>query len=177
MDWPGLLTRYEWDGDWRNGLESRLELSRLLQESLATGTPREVVDRITRWGRVPPLRGEALDRVLASLDVLGDDRESLTAGSSELYAKRIALVSKVYAMHRLDRWVIYDSAWRGRSRRYELRFRFWTKSAASWARSPERSHGARAVSALDPDAVDEQWASAAFVSLASLLDDSYLRKA
>lgn len=28
-----------------------------------------------------------------------------------------------------------------------------------------------------PDAVDEQWASAAFVSLASLLDDSYLRKA
>jgi len=49
--------------------------------------------------------------------------------------------------------------------------------ACRWARPPERSGGARAVSALDPDAVDEQWASAAFVSLASLLDDSYLRKA
>jgi hypothetical protein len=111
--WGEALASYNWRGDYRDGLHARRRLSLSLSASLREGNPGRAVDEITQWGGVPLLRGEAMRRTLASLAVLDRGSGALTGSEGDVYAERIAKVSKVYAMHDPHTWLIYDSrvAW------------------------------------------------------------------
>lgn len=79
---------------------------------IAAGTAQErsdAVAEIVAWGELPAPPTDAVHRVLASLPLLDVSVGDADAPPGDLYAKRIAAVSKVYAMYSPSRWAIYDS--------------------------------------------------------------------
>jgi hypothetical protein len=109
LDWPALLQGYEWNGaDWRGGLDARAFMHRWLAEAAGEKKLADAVAAIVRWGGLPPISAEAVQRVLGSLPVL-DELAVTNEPLAALYADRIPAVSKVYAMYDLSQWVIYDS--------------------------------------------------------------------
>ncbi len=113
VDWNAALRMYRWKGDWRAGLTTRRQLAGDLMSAGSSEAWQAAVDAITNWGGVPLLRGSALSLTRASLTSLDRLREGEVRRASDIFGHRIATVSKVYAMHDLDRWTIYDSrvAW------------------------------------------------------------------
>ena len=110
VNWAGLLRAYEWDGaDWRAGLAARVSMHQRLMFARSDEERSRAVAEIVAWGRLPVLPADAARRVLASLPLLDLAVGCTDAPPQDLYAMRIAAVSKVYAMYLPSRWVIYDS--------------------------------------------------------------------
>jgi hypothetical protein len=109
-DWVALLTAYEWGGsDWRAGLTARGSMHHRMITAGGNEERSRVVAEIVAWGGLVPLPAAAVRQVLVSLAALDALAESGHAPGDEIYAHRIASVSKVYAMYSPSRWVIYDS--------------------------------------------------------------------
>ena len=110
MDWVALFTAYEWDGaDWGAGVEARRSMHQRMITARNDQERSRVVAEIVAWGGLPRLPAAAVHQVLISLAVLDAHAESGHTPPEGIYARRIASVSKVYAMHSPSRWVIYDS--------------------------------------------------------------------
>ncbi len=110
IDWVDLMTSYDWRGaDWHAGLSARESMHRRLIAAATTPARSTVVAEIVDWGGLTPLPLPAVDRVLGSIPLLDLLAASGQAPPDDVYAKRIASVSKVYAMHSPSQWIIYDS--------------------------------------------------------------------
>jgi hypothetical protein len=110
LDWCALLQCYEWNGaGWRIGLEARSAMHGQLAEAAGKDELADAAAEIVSWGGLPPLSTQGVARVLGSLPLLDELAMTNAAPPATLYADRIPAVSKVYAMHDLSRWVIYDS--------------------------------------------------------------------
>lgn len=110
FDWSALLQCYEWNGaDWRAGLEVRSAMQGQLAEARGKDELAGAAAKIVSWGGLPPLSAEGVEEVLRSLPLLDELAMTDAAPPATLHADRIPAVSKVYAMHELSRWVIYDS--------------------------------------------------------------------
>ncbi len=110
VDWAAHLQSYRWgDEDWQSALRSRRERTTELARSGNFKDFSRAAAAITEWGRVPRLDEPELESIRASLPLLVALAEENEHPPDDLYASRIASVSKVYAAYQPDSWVIYDS--------------------------------------------------------------------
>jgi hypothetical protein len=67
LDWSALLQGYEWNGaNWRGGLNAHATMHRQLAKAAGPEKLADAVAEIVRWGSLPPLSAEAVERVLSS---------------------------------------------------------------------------------------------------------------
>lgn len=112
LEWFGA---YSWRGaDADCGIRARFRLHRALTASLEPRAPAgafpAAVGEILEWGGMRRLDDFDLDLTRATLTVLhtlGDDQ--FAVDHRQVFGRRIAATSKVYAMSDPRRWTIYDS--------------------------------------------------------------------
>jgi hypothetical protein len=107
--WDAHLRNYRWaGGDWQNGLRSRSELTAGLSHARDEDELLDAIGDIAEWGGMAEPTWEDLEEIARTLPLLDSVRDG-GYGWEEIFARRIATVSKAYAMHDPDAWTIYDS--------------------------------------------------------------------
>ena len=110
--WDRALRNYHWGGcDWRIGWEIRVQFEHGLSGPINDHQFARVVNDIQSWGR---MKGFTEDEALGLHESVLNLRSWCHPGFAvdgweNLFAKRIAATSKVYAMSHTRFWTIYDS--------------------------------------------------------------------
>lgn len=104
-----LAYSYAWgDGTWRSGLAARYQFRKQLDGCSSNEQFLSAVNGIMSWGGLRPFDLDGIPLLTRSLRALA----LLDRGKAEwqaILAQRIASVTKVYAIHDLEKWAIYDS--------------------------------------------------------------------
>lgn len=112
LEWFGT---YSWRGaDADCGIRARFRFHRTLAAALGPGAPAQafpaVVGEILEWGGMQPLDDTDLEYTKKTMLLLQNpDDAAFAVDHEQVWGRRIASTSKVYAMSDPRRWTIYDS--------------------------------------------------------------------
>lgn len=95
-------------GDWQSGIADRHRMHNSLRRSTSDIQLLTAINMIMDWGGLKRYSSGEIPAIQQSLRELG----KLDAGGADrstILAQRIAAASKIYAIHDLEKWTIYDS--------------------------------------------------------------------
>ena len=107
--WMSQLQRYEWKGDWREGMRKRCEFHERMMCVQSDQDFHQVAGDILSWGRMNPFGFEEVSSLRRSLMILDTLREGKDTFFHDLFVDRVAASSKIYEMYDPSSWAIYDS--------------------------------------------------------------------